>query len=158
MTASPIPAVVPGRLPSGRRGAAGSASSARRAPLPLARLAPDNGYPSGVYRLAAIDYHGRINDKTVPRALDWPAGTRLAMREEHGWIVVHADPRGVFAVTGQGYLQLPAAVRHWCGLNPGDRVLLAADPAAGRLVVHPPAEVEAMVTAAHAAAWGGEAS
>jgi bifunctional DNA-binding transcriptional regulator/antitoxin component of YhaV-PrlF toxin-antitoxin module len=69
---------------------------------------------------------------------------------------VAAAPHGVFRVAGQGFLFLPAPVRHWCGLAPGDRVLLVADPGAGWLVVHPPAAVDAMVGAAHEAVWGGE--
>ncbi|WP_281369059.1 hypothetical protein [Phytohabitans rumicis] len=43
----------------------------------------------------------------------------------------------MFAVTGLGHVRLPAVVRHRCDLAGGDRVLLAADRAQGRLVVHP---------------------
>src|SRR5262249_54955080 len=50
---------------------------------------------------------------------------------------VRADRQVVFSMTGQGYLRLPAAVRYWCGLVPGDRMLLAVDPADELLVVHP---------------------
>jgi hypothetical protein len=53
-------------------------------------------------------------------------------------------------------VRLPATVRHWCGLSPGSRVLLAADPAAGRLVVHPPAALDAMIGQFHARVPGGE--
>ena len=66
-----------------------------------------------------------------------------------------AGPQGVFTVTGQGHLHLPAAVRHWCGLTAGDRVLLAANPADGLLVLHPPAALDAMVVAVHADVLGG---
>ncbi len=38
------------------------------------------------------------------------------------------------------------------------RQLLAADPAAQRLVVHPPATLHAMATGFHAAVLGGEAA
>ncbi|GGM67957.1 hypothetical protein GCM10011608_61480 [Micromonospora sonchi] len=47
------------------------------------------------------------------------------------------------------------AVRQWCGLTAGDRVLLAASPADGLLVVHPPAALDAMVVAVHADVLGG---
>ena len=124
--------------------------------VPLARLAPPPREGRAFYALAAVDCHGRIGDRALPRALGWPVGTRLEIREDRGLIVVLADPRGVFRVTGPGYVQLPAVVRHWCALAAGDRVFLAADPLAGRLVVHPPAAVDAMVAAAHAAVWGGE--
>ncbi|MGC4903927.1 AbrB/MazE/SpoVT family DNA-binding domain-containing protein [Micromonospora echinospora] len=108
-----------------------------------------------VYGLAAIDSSGRIADRTVIRALGWGPGTRLHIREGSGVIVVRSDRQGVFTVTSQGHLHLPAAVRHWCGLAAGDRVLLAASPADGLLVVHPPAALDAMVVAAHADLLGG---
>jgi bifunctional DNA-binding transcriptional regulator/antitoxin component of YhaV-PrlF toxin-antitoxin module len=59
-----------------------------------------------------------------------------------------ADRHGAFAVTGRGHLRIPAAVRHWCGLHAGDRVLLAAEPGAGLLVLHPPAALDAVVAQA----------
>ncbi|GAB3939197.1 hypothetical protein GCM10027614_20880 [Micromonospora vulcania] len=92
----------------------------------------------------------------IVRALGWGCGTRLQIRESAGLIVVRLDPQGVFTLTGQGHLHLPAAVRKWCGLKPGDRLLLAADPIAGVLVVHPPAALDAVVAQIHAAALGGE--
>ncbi|GLY26192.1 hypothetical protein [Micromonospora sp. NBRC 101691] len=60
---------------------------------------------------------------------------RSDIRHGGGAIVVRRDSQGVFTVTGQGHLSLPAAVRHWCGLGTGERVLLTADPAANLLVV-----------------------
>ncbi|WP_346115980.1 AbrB/MazE/SpoVT family DNA-binding domain-containing protein [Micromonospora coerulea] len=108
-----------------------------------------------VYGLAAIDNSGRIADRTVIRALGWGPGTRLHIREGSGVIVVWLDRQDVLTVTGQGHLHLPAAVRHWCGLTAGDRVLLAANPADGLLVLHPPAALDAMVVAVHADVLGG---
>jgi hypothetical protein len=96
--------------------------------------------------MAAVDCRGRVADHAVLAALGWVAGTRLEIRETGGLLLVRAHPHGVFAVTGQGHLRLPAAVRRRCSLLPGDRVLLAADPAAGLLAVHPPAALDAMVT------------
>ncbi|PSK62779.1 hypothetical protein B0E53_05297 [Micromonospora sp. MH33] len=52
-------------------------------------------------------------------------------------------------------MRLPAVVRQWCGLTAGDRVLLAADPKAGRLVLHPPASLDAVVARVHDEAFGG---
>lgn len=127
---------------------------ARRPPLPLPVL-PTPRAGTLVYGLAAIDNSGRIADRTVIRALGWGPGTRLHIREASGVIVVRLDRQGVFTVTGQGHLHLPAAVRHLCGLTAGDRVLLAANPADGLLVVHPPAALDAMVVAVHADLLGG---
>jgi hypothetical protein len=94
-----------------------------------------------------IDCNGRVAEASVTRAL----GKRLDIREDDGLAVVEANRRGVFGMTGQGCLRLPAAVRHWCGLVPGDRVLLVAESARGRLVVYPPAVLDEMVAQFHGA-------
>ncbi|MFC4017529.1 AbrB/MazE/SpoVT family DNA-binding domain-containing protein [Micromonospora sp. GCM10011542] len=111
-----------------------------------------------VYGLAALDNSGRIADRAIIRALGWGPGTRLHIREGSGVIVVRLDRQGVFTVTGQGHLHLPAPARHWCGLTAGDRVFLSANPVDGLLVVYPPAALDAMVVAVHADLLrGGEA-
>ncbi|MFB9323087.1 AbrB/MazE/SpoVT family DNA-binding domain-containing protein [Cryptosporangium minutisporangium] len=109
-----------------------------------------------MYCLTALDDSGRIRDRSLLAALGWAPGTPVEVCEREGLIVVARGPAGVFRVTGQGFVVLPAAVRHWCGLRPGDRVLVVADPGAGWMVVHPPAALEAMVSAVHTAVWGGE--
>jgi len=59
-------------------------------------------------------------------------------------------------VTRDGHVRLPAEVRHRCGLATGDRVLMAADPRSGQLVIYPPATVDAMLARHAADATGGE--
>jgi hypothetical protein len=108
--------------------------------------------------LATVDCNGRVADTTVMNALGWVPGTRLDIRESAGLVLVVASRQGVFSLTGKGYLRLPATVRHWCGLVPGDRVLLAADPSQGRLVVHPPTALDDMISQFHANVPGGEAA
>jgi hypothetical protein len=98
-----------------------------------------------VYGPAVVAGDGRLADRAILRALRRLPGTRLDIRESHGLVLVLADPRGVFSVSGQGQLHLSATVRHWTQLSPGDRVLLVADPVDGLLVVHPPAALDAMV-------------
>jgi hypothetical protein len=90
--------------------------------------------------------------------LGWGPGIRLDIREDDGLVLVEVNRHGVFGMTGHGCLRLPAAVRHWCGLVPGDRVLLVADPALGRLVVYPPAALDEMIAQFNPSALGGEAS
>jgi bifunctional DNA-binding transcriptional regulator/antitoxin component of YhaV-PrlF toxin-antitoxin module len=102
-----------------------------------------------VYGLAALDDRGRLADRTIMRALGWSAGLRLDIREAVGLLVVHARPDGEFQVTGQGHLRLPALIRHRCGLEPGDRVLLAADPPQRRLVIYPPAVLDDLTAQQH---------
>jgi bifunctional DNA-binding transcriptional regulator/antitoxin component of YhaV-PrlF toxin-antitoxin module len=57
-------------------------------------------------------------------------------------------------VTGQGHLRLPALLRHRYGLQAGDSVFLAADTRARRLIIYPPAALDAL-TAPHREMMGG---
>lgn len=106
--------------------------------------------------MAVLDSRGRVADTGVLRALGWDTSIRLDIREQGGLLLVTRTPQGVFGLTRQGHLRLPAMVRRWCGLEAGDRVLLAADPAQERLVVHPPAAVDAMVGWLHGRVLGGD--
>lgn len=51
---------------------------------------------------------------------------------------------------------MPVAVRRWCAVRAGDRVLLVAAPDRGVLVVHTMAALDAMLGRYHAALAGGE--
>ncbi|MEN3305368.1 MAG: hypothetical protein V7603_1570 [Micromonosporaceae bacterium] len=158
MTSTPVvtpvvPPMVRGGSTSGRQPGRGTS----RRVLPLAALAATR-VVSAVHGVAAVDRDGRVADATVMDELGWVPGTRLDIQESGGLVVVQADRRGVFRVSGQGYLRLPAAARHWCRLAPGDRVLLAADPGRGRLVVYPPAALDIMVNQFQAAVFGGDAA
>ena len=65
---------------------------------------------------------------------------------------------GVHRIDDRGYLVLPLAVRRWCHLAAGDRLLLAADPAAGVLVGHCFAVLDRLLADIHTAVVGGEAA
>lgn len=122
-------------------------------------LVPDLTRPragSAAYGLAILDCNGRIADNHLLRALGWDTSTRLDIREQGGLLLITATAQGVFALTRQGHLRLPATARRWCGLGAGDRVLLAAEPDQGRLVVHPPAALDVMVGWLHGCALGGD--
>jgi hypothetical protein len=143
VSASVISPVVPALLPRSDRVVAGgtAAMSLARGPLPLPSLIA--GRTSNVvYGLAALDDRGRVADRFVMRALGWCAGLGLAIEETGGVLTIRTDPHGDHQVTGQGHLRLPAPLRHRCGLVPGDRVLLAADPDRSRLTVYPPAALD----------------
>jgi hypothetical protein len=126
--------------------------SATGAGLPLT-VVPTRRSHTIVYGMAAADSRGRVAQKAVLRALDWAPNTRIDIHETHNVLVIRPNPQGVFRVTPEGHLRLPAQVRHCCDLHPGDRVLLAADPEHGLLVVHPPAVLDGLITAAFADLW-----
>lgn len=158
MIGLPLPAVIPPVTLHDRTDSAHGLRRpglAKRPPLPLSRL-PVTREGSTVYGLATLDTHGRIADRTVIAALGWAPGTRLAIAENSGLIVVSSVRHGVFRLTAQGHLRLPATVRQWCALTMGDRVLLAAEIEAGVLIVHPPAALDAMTAPIHAVVLGGD--
>jgi hypothetical protein len=124
-----------------------------RPPLPLASL-PEGRGRSWQYTVSTLDNRGRIADASVVRALDWAPGTRLHVREQGRLVVASLDEQGVFQISRTGHLLIPVAVRRWCGLRPGDRVLLAGDPDRHMIVVHPPEAIDAMVEQLHAIRLG----
>ncbi|MEV4118472.1 AbrB/MazE/SpoVT family DNA-binding domain-containing protein [Micromonospora sp. NPDC049645] len=103
-----------------------------------------------------LDSRGRIADASVMKELQWTPGLRLSIRERRGLIVVSADEQGVFKVTKEGHVRLPAVVRQWCGLTAGDRVLIVAETGSARLAVYPPAKLDEMITQTHDAVFGGD--
>jgi hypothetical protein len=107
--------------------------------------------------MATLDCNGRLAEASVVAALGWGVGTRLDIHVCAGLVLISANPRAVFRMAHAGHVRIPAGVRDWCGLAPGDRVLLAADREAGLLVVHPPAALTAMTTRYLAAVMSGEA-
>jgi hypothetical protein len=95
-----------------------SSTAAFNQPLPLPTVpAPRAG--AAVYGLAAVDCRGWVADRAVFGALGWVAGTALAISFTCGVLVVGTDPCGVFGMTSQGHLRLPAPVRQCCSLASG---------------------------------------
>jgi hypothetical protein len=101
-----------------------------------------------------MDSRGRLTDRIVMAALGWSAGLRLEIRVSDGLIAMSADACGVFAVARQGFVRVPATARRWCRLEAGDRMMLAAYPRGGLLVVHPPSVFDAVLDDIHARALG----
>lgn len=159
LTSSVIPAVAvrqSGTEPSGDPGFRPSRPDDLR-PLTPPRLAPPRSRDCFLaYAFASVDNHGRLAAQAVMHTLGWVPGTRFDLREAGGLVVATAVDQGALSVCRQGYVRLPAATRHWFGFEPGTRVMLAASPAEGRLVIHPLAALDAMVARAYAAAFGGE--
>ncbi|MFI5495244.1 hypothetical protein [Actinoplanes sp. NPDC051859] len=122
----------------------------------LARLATVRER-SSVYAMVAVEDRGRVTVHSVVHVLPWDPDTRLAVRVQARLVVVTADADGESQIDRKGRLQVRVAMRRWCGLTQGSRVLLVADPATERLVVHPSAALDATIGRAHAEAFGGDA-
>jgi hypothetical protein len=157
VTTSVVPPVIP-RTGQARHAGTGS-SGRRRAPLPVPALDPGSARAVGiVYAVSAVDKSGRVADRNVVRAMGWAPGTRVSIRERAGTIVVAPDLGGVHRIDDRGHLLLPLAVRRGCHLTAGDRLLFAADPAAGVLVGHCFAVLDRLLADIHTAVAGGEAA
>lgn len=103
-----------------------------------------------------LNDRGRIAALAIIQSLGWQPGTRVAVRERAGLVVVTHDPIGGTTVTPHGHLRLPTPIRRWCGLEAGSRVLLVADPAQQRLVVCPSGALQAVLARHYADAFGGD--
>jgi hypothetical protein len=135
---------------------AAAASRPARAPaaartLPLA-VPPALSRPPAlgrdvVYGLARVDGSGRVADRTVTAALGWRGGDRLTLTAEAGVVVIRRDPHGLTVLPPRSCVPIPAALRHRCGLLPGDPVLLAARPAEDALTAYSLAVVDQALAA-----------
>ncbi|WP_406276809.1 hypothetical protein OH799_06700 [Nocardia sp. NBC_00881] len=121
----------------------GDQSPRTRPALPMANLEPPRD-STAVYGIRAVDTNGRVADKSVLGALGWRPGDNLIWRVNGGLIVITRPGRGKRGVTKYGHLWLPAEQRRATRIRLGDRVLLAADPDQGLLVVFPPHVLDEM--------------
>ncbi|HEX6342393.1 hypothetical protein [Umezawaea sp.] len=123
-----------------------SADEARNiAALPLLDLGALSRDGSMVYGIATLDGGGRASERLITRLLGWQPGQSLDFARVADVIVARRHPSGAFRVPGNTLVTIPAAMRHWCGLSPGDRVLLAAAPEQGVLLIHTMAALDRMV-------------
>ncbi|MEU0465232.1 AbrB/MazE/SpoVT family DNA-binding domain-containing protein [Amycolatopsis sp. NPDC006131] len=154
MTGAVIKPVIPA-TPSPHDGctAVGIGTTRRTLPLP-AMPAPRTN--SVVYGMAAVDCRGRVADRATLTALSWTPGTRLDIREARDLLLIRRDDYGMFTVTKQGHLRLPATIRHRCRLIAGDRVLLATHPQLNLLIIHPPAALDDLLAQRHTEVLRGD--
>jgi hypothetical protein len=131
VTAQPLAPVIPSSAAQGVRQRARSAAGQ---PLPLAAV--PSALAGVVYGIGRLDGSGRVADRDVTAALGWRGGDRLTLTAEAGVVIARRDPGGMVTVASRAYIPIPAALRHRCGLRPGDRVLLAAVPADDALAAY----------------------
>jgi hypothetical protein len=123
-------------------------------PMPVPALS-SGPLRDAVYGLAVLDRYGRLADRALLGALGWGPGQRFDLTLLAGSVLATPCPGSPVRVGNDGYLRLPVGVRRACRLVAGDRVLLVAEPAAGRLLLHPPAALDALLDAHHTALLRG---
>ena len=146
MTSALIPPVIP------RRPAAGSRPRGTPAVVRTLPMAASHGQVPAlatdvVYGLGRIDASGRVADRRVTCALGWRGGDRLTLTAAAGVVVIRRDPSGLVTLPPRSCVPIPAAVRHRCGLLPGDPVLVAARPAEDTLTAYSLAVVDQALAA-----------
>ena len=148
MTGTLIAPVIPSPAAAAGRPARPPAA-ARMLPLavPPALSRPPALGRDVVYGLARVDRSGRVADRSVTGALGWRGGDRLTLTAEAGVVVIRRDPSGLVTVPPRSCVPIPAALRHRCGLLPGDPVLLAAVPAEDALTAYSLAVVDQALAA-----------
>ncbi len=110
-----------------------------------------------LYRIAALDERGRVAEQSVVRALGWDRGERLQCELlSTTAMAVRPDTAGRYTLARRGHIPLPVTARRWCHLQAGDRVLLAAAPESGVLIVYTMRALDAMVTAFHSPSAEGD--
>ena len=118
--------------------------------LPVAQLPARTRSSSSYYAVTTVDNRGRLADRSPLRVLGWPAETPISITVVQALIVIVARDGGTEAITRQGHLRLPAAVRHRCRLDPGARLLLAAWPERDLLLACTAAALDAVLLPYHA--------
>jgi hypothetical protein len=111
-----------------------------------------------VYAITGVDHRGRAADVAVVEALGWTSATCLDAYTSDGAIIIRIVPQGPLRLTARGHVRIPAPTRRACGIEPGDRVLLAAEPEHGALFVYPLASLDAMIGSRHAVLMAGGAA
>lgn len=102
---------------------------------------------------ATVDGHGRLSDRSAIKVIGWGPGQCVSIEVDECFVVVTPARASRWAVRSDGYLRLPAAVRHSCNLSTGDRVLIAAASAHDRLLVYPTSVVAAALWAYRPVIW-----
>ena len=97
-------------------------AAARTLPLTVPPVRPPALGRDVVYGLARVD--------------------RLTLTAEAGVVVIRRDPSGLVTLPPRPCVPIPAALRHRCGLLPGDPVLLTAVPAEDTLTAYSLAVVD----------------
>ena len=119
-----------GQVPGARQG-----RPVRRLPVAAAPEVP--AVPGDVvYGFGRMDESGRVGDRAMTGVLGWQPGDRLTLTASAGVVIARRDPGGMVTMPAKPYLVIPAALRHRCGLRPGDRVLLAVFPAQDALAAY----------------------
>jgi hypothetical protein len=120
-------------------------------PLPLTDLGRLPRDASMLYDIGRVDGSGRIASNDIVNALNWTSGSKLDVILTPQSIVLRSAPDGLFSVPHRPCIVIPSHARRPHGINPGDRVLIAAAPEHGLVIVYPLSALDEMISRYHSA-------
>ena len=119
-------------------------------PLPIGQVMQAPPEAVWTYAIARIDRSGRLSDQSIIETLGWTASDTLSLSTTgSGTGVFRRTTDGWYRLTRRREIHLPAPMRARCGINRGDRLLLAAQQAADTLVVYTMPELERLLSSGH---------
>jgi hypothetical protein len=104
--------------------------------------------------VSPIDASGRLADRSPLRRLRWGPGHPVTIGLHTAAITVVTEHPGRQTIAADGYLRLPAGIRHAIRLRPADRLLAVACPEVDLLMLYPMPVLETMILAHHRASSG----
>ena len=120
-------------------------------PLPLTALDRLPSDASMIYDIGQVDVSGRVSSRDIVAALGWQPRDRLELLLAAGAIVLRTSVDGLLHVPQQPCVVIPAAARHRHAIKPADRVLLAAAPEYGTVIIYPMTVLDDMIVRSHSA-------
>jgi hypothetical protein len=120
-------------------------------PLPL--VTPDRlpSDASMLYEIGQVDVSGRVSSRDIVAALSWQPRDRLELLLSAGAIVLRTSAGGLLQVPRRPCIMIPASARHRRAIKPGDRVLIAAAPDYGTVIIYPMSVLDDMIVRYHLA-------
>ncbi len=117
-------------------------------PVPAMRLlAPTT--EKYLYSVTTICCHGQLSDRAPTKLLQWQPSRRIHLAVNANAVVAVDDPNGDSHIGREGHLRLPAAIRHQCGITPGDRLLIAVSLERRAMFVYPFSVVDDNLASLH---------
>ncbi|MCP2323387.1 bifunctional DNA-binding transcriptional regulator/antitoxin component of YhaV-PrlF toxin-antitoxin module [Hamadaea flava] len=102
--------------------------------LPMVTLTNQTSTAPIDFVITRVDRRGRLADRSYLVFLGWRPGEsiEIIVRRSRALNIHRGGPN---ALTSQGHLRLPAAVRALLRLSPGDKVLVGAKPHQDTLII-----------------------
>lgn len=106
-----------------------------RSGLPLAKPVQRRRISSIYYCITVVDSRGRLADRSALYVMQWSAAQPIDFAVGSETVIITGKKSSVWRITKQGHLRLPPNIRYALGISASDRLVVAADKHAGKLVV-----------------------